>query len=62
MIWATAYNVLTIPFAAGALYASASWISPAFGAALMSLSTVIVAINVPLLKKENNNFLSKLNL
>ena len=52
MIWATAYNVLTIPFAAGALYASASWISPAFGAALMSLSTVIVAINVPLLKKE----------
>ncbi len=52
LIWATAYNVLAIPLAAGALYAWGIMISPAVGAALMSLSTVIVAVNAQLLKKE----------
>ncbi len=52
LIWATAYNVIAIPLAAGVLYSWGIMISPAIGAALMSLSTVIVAINAQLLKKE----------
>ncbi|MCB2206801.1 MAG: cadmium-translocating P-type ATPase [Bacteroidetes bacterium] len=49
-IWATGYNVVAIPLAAGVLYAVGILISPALGAVLMSLSTVIVAINAQLLK------------
>lgn len=52
LIWATAYNVIAIPLAAGVLYSWGIMISPAIGAALMSLSTVIVAINAQLLRKE----------
>ena len=51
LIWATAYNVIAIPLAAGLLYNWGIMISPAVGAALMSLSTVIVAVNAQLLKK-----------
>lgn len=51
LIWATAYNAVAIPLAAGALYAWGIMISPALGAALMSLSTVIVALNAQLLKR-----------
>ncbi|XUX01466.1 MAG: copper-translocating P-type ATPase [Dehalogenimonas sp.] len=47
--WATGYNALAIPAAAGALYSWGILLSPALGAALMSLSTVIVAINARLL-------------
>ena len=43
--WATGYNLLAIPLAAGVLSAWGIVLSPAFGAGLMSLSTVIVAIN-----------------
>jgi len=43
--WATGYNLFAIPLAAGALYNFGILLSPALGAALMSLSTVIVAIN-----------------
>jgi len=50
LIWATGYNVVAIPLAAGALYAFNIIISPAIGAILMSISTVIVAINAKLLK------------
>jgi Cu2+-exporting ATPase len=50
LIWATGYNVIAIPLAAGVLYNSGIVISPAIGAVLMSLSTVIVAINARLLK------------
>nr|WP_319510333.1 heavy metal translocating P-type ATPase [uncultured Draconibacterium sp.] len=50
-IWATAYNVVAIPLAAGVLIGKGIMISPALGAVLMSLSTVIVAINAQLLKK-----------
>ncbi len=49
LIWATAYNVIAIPLAGGVLYSYGVIISPAFGAVLMSLSTVIVAINARLL-------------
>lgn len=49
LIWATAYNLIAIPLAAGLLYKYKIFISPALGAILMSLSTVIVAINARLL-------------
>jgi len=48
-LWATGYNVVAIPLAAGALVPAGIVISPALGALLMSLSTVIVAINARLL-------------
>ncbi|MGB6607570.1 MAG: copper-translocating P-type ATPase [Atribacterota bacterium] len=49
LYWATGYNVIAIPLAAGALYNYGIIISPAIGAALMSLSTIIVAINAQFL-------------
>jgi len=45
LAWATGYNVIAIPLAAGALYGMGILLSPAAGAALMSISTVIVAVN-----------------
>ena len=50
LIWATGYNIITIPLAAGVLYSAGIVLSPAVGAGLMSLSTVIVAVNAKLLK------------
>jgi Cu2+-exporting ATPase len=50
LLWATGYNAAAIPLAAGILYSAGIVLSPAFGAVLMSLSTVIVAINAKLLK------------
>ena len=50
LIWATGYNVIAIPLAAGVLYSAGIVLSPAIGAVLMSLSTIIVAINAKLLK------------
>ena len=50
LFWATGCNVVAIPLAAGVLYNIGVVISPAIGAALMSLSTVIVAINANFLK------------
>jgi len=49
LVWATAYNVIAIPLAAGILY-PAFMLNPAVGAVLMSLSTVIVAVNAQLLR------------
>ncbi|PWD98429.1 heavy metal translocating P-type ATPase [Marinilabilia rubra] len=51
-VWATGYNVVAIPLAAGVLYSAGILISPAAGAVLMSLSTVVVAINAQLLKRK----------
>src|SRR5699024_9845562 len=48
--WAAGYNILAIPFAAGVLAPVGIVLSPAAGAILMSLSTIIVAINAKLLK------------
>jgi Cu2+-exporting ATPase len=48
--WAAGYNILAIPLAAGVLYKWDLMLSPAVGALLMSLSTVVVAINAKLLK------------
>lgn len=51
LFWATGYNVISMPLAAGVLYKYDIVLSPAVGAVLMSLSTVIVAINAQLLKR-----------
>ncbi len=52
--WAAGYNVVAIPLAAGVLYKWGIMLSPAIGAVLMSLSTIIVAINAQLLKRQLN--------
>ncbi|MFZ2287003.1 MAG: copper-translocating P-type ATPase [Bacteroidales bacterium] len=51
-IWATGYNVVAIPLAAGVLFSAGIIISPAIGAVFMSVSTVIVAINAQLLTQK----------
>lgn len=50
LAWATGYNAFAIPLAAGVLYSLGVLLTPAAGALLMSLSTVIVAINARMLK------------
>ena len=50
LAWATGYNLVALPLAAGVLYKAGILLSPAAGAVLMSLSTIIVAINARLLK------------
>lgn len=50
LLWATGYNAFAIPLAAGVLYSYGILLSPAVGAVLMSMSTVIVAVNAKLLK------------
>jgi len=52
LVWATGYNAIAIPLAAGVLYKAGFVLGPAVGAVLMSLSTIIVAINAQLLKKK----------
>ena len=52
LIWATGYNAVAIPMAAGVFYSYGLVMSPAVGAGLMSLSTVIAAINARLLRME----------
>ncbi|RME90694.1 MAG: heavy metal translocating P-type ATPase, partial [Anaerolineae bacterium] len=49
--WAAGYNIIALPLAAGVLSPWGINISPAFGALLMSLSTVIVAINAQFLRR-----------
>jgi Cu2+-exporting ATPase len=50
LAWATGYNIVALPLAAGVLYRAGILLSPAAGAVLMSLSTVVVAMNAGLLK------------
>ncbi len=50
LAWATGYNVIALPLAAGVLYNFGVMLSPAMGAVLMSVSTVVVAINARMLK------------
>lgn len=49
--WATGYNAVAIPLAAGVMASYGFVLSPALGAVLMSLSTIIVAVNAQLLRK-----------
>ncbi|MGF7082205.1 cation transport ATPase [Mucilaginibacter sp. UYCu711] len=50
LVWATGYNVVALPLAAGVLYNQGIVLSPAVGAMLMTVSTVVVAINASMLK------------
>ncbi|MEK7538823.1 MAG: heavy metal translocating P-type ATPase [Patescibacteria group bacterium] len=52
LFWATGYNIVALPLAAGALYAWGIILEPAVGAVLMSASTVIVAANALLLRRK----------
>ena len=49
--WATGYNLLAVPIAAGALAWAGITLAPAVGAILMSLSTIVVALNAQLLRR-----------
>lgn len=51
LAWATGYNVLALPLAAGVLYGQGILLAPAVGAVLMSFSTIIVAANAQLLRR-----------
>lgn len=51
LAWATGYNAISLPLAAGILSPIGFTLSPAVGAVLMSLSTIVVAINAQLLRK-----------
>jgi Cu2+-exporting ATPase len=51
LVWAAGYNVAAIPLAAGAFAWAGITLSPAVGAALMSISTVVVALNAQLLRR-----------
>jgi Cu2+-exporting ATPase len=51
LVWATGYNVVALPLAAGVLAPWGVLLSPALGALFMSLSTVIVAVNAQLLRR-----------
>jgi Cu2+-exporting ATPase len=53
LIWASGYNIVALPLAAGVLAWAGILLSPAVGALLMSLSTIIVAINAQLLRRVN---------
>lgn len=51
LAWATGYNALAIPLAAGVTSSAGFVLSPALGAVLMSVSTIVVALNAQLLRK-----------
>lgn len=53
LIWATGYNIVALPLAAGILAPVGFILSPAVGAVFMSLSTIVVAINAQLLRRTN---------
>jgi len=52
LFWATGYNVIALPLAAGVLVSKGILLQPALAAVFMSLSTVIVAVNAVLLRKQ----------
>jgi Cu2+-exporting ATPase len=52
LVWATGYNIIALPLAAGVLYPWGILLSPAAGAVLMSVSTIIVAINAQFLRNQ----------
>lgn len=50
LLWATGYNIIAVPLAAGVLAFAGIAISPAIAAVLMSVSTIVVALNAQLLR------------
>ena len=61
LIWATAYNAIAIPMAAGITFGTGFLMTPAVGAVLMSASTIIVAINAQLLRLYQNGLFKRSN-
>lgn len=59
LAWGAGYNIFAIPLAAGVLYSQGIVLAPALGAVLMSLSTVVVAINAQLLRNTKLGLESK---
>ena len=55
LVWATAYNAISVPLAAGVLAPIGFNLPPAAAAVLMSLSTIIVALNAQLLRRHELN-------
>jgi Cu2+-exporting ATPase len=55
LVWATGYNVLSVPLAAGVLAPIGIVLSPAAGAILMSVSTIVVALNAQVLRRVRLN-------
>jgi P-type Cu2+ transporter len=55
LVWATGYNILAVPLAAGVLAFAGVVLSPAAGAVLMSASTIVVALNAQLLRRVKLN-------
>lgn len=55
LVWATGYNVISVPLAAGVLAFAGVTLSPAAGAVLMSVSTIVVALNAQLLRRVKLN-------
>ncbi|WP_461172363.1 cadmium-translocating P-type ATPase [Arthrobacter sp. Z1-9] len=55
LVWATGYNILSVPLAAGVLAFAGVVLSPAAGAVLMSVSTIVVALNAQLLRRVRLN-------
>ncbi|MDX5961982.1 copper-translocating P-type ATPase [Rhodococcus opacus] len=51
LVWATGYNIIAVPLAAGVLAFAGVSISPAVAAVLMSISTIVVALNAQLLRR-----------
>jgi Cu2+-exporting ATPase len=51
LVWGAGYNVVGIPLAAGVLYGAGILLAPALGAVLMSVSTIVVALNAQLLRR-----------
>ena len=51
LVWATGYNIIAVPLAGGVLAGVGFVLSPAAGAVLMSLSTIVVALNAQLLRR-----------
>jgi Cu2+-exporting ATPase len=51
LVWATGYNIIAVPLAAGVLAFAGVVLSPAAGAVLMSASTIVVALNAQLLRR-----------
>ena len=55
LVWATGYNIISVPLAAGVLAFAGVVVSPAAGAVLMSVSTIVVALNAQLLRRVKLN-------
>jgi Cu2+-exporting ATPase len=53
LFWAAGYNIVALPLAAGVLAPVGILLSPAVGALLMSISTIVVAINAQFLRRAN---------